>query len=190
MDWQWVVDIFTFLGISVSVIAALMAIVWLTCFVAKLLVKTFGIRVGKSYDLMVEDINKKAEAKKARNEIKRKAALDKKMEILNMKLENKQKIHELKKAKLETKLENKEKATKIKLFGDENFELKAEKKPLQKPEKKEETVEKPKNDVQEVEEICIQDMVDGDVQTIEAIVSEEEIETKEKPVAKKKQSKK
>ena len=82
--WEWLVDIFTFIGMIVCVIVTLIAIVWLTCFFVKLLVKTFNVRVGKSYDLMVEDITKKAEAQKERNQIKRKEKAEKKMEILNM----------------------------------------------------------------------------------------------------------
>ena len=70
------------------VLIALIAIVWITCFLVKLLIKTFGVKVGKSYDLMVEDINKKAEARKSRNEIKREAKFAQKMEILNMKLKS------------------------------------------------------------------------------------------------------
>lgn len=139
--WEWLVDTFTFIGMAVCIIIAAIAIVWLTCFLVKLLVKTFGIRVGKSYDLMVEDIEKKSAAKKERNEIKRQAKFAQKKELLNMKLENKAKIHEMKKAKLEGKLDKKEAAVKVRLFGDENFELKTEpktEKKTTKPSKQEE----------------------------------------------------
>ena len=54
--WEWVVDIFTFIGIIVSVIIALIAIVWITCFAVKLLIKIFGVKVGSSFDIMKEDI--------------------------------------------------------------------------------------------------------------------------------------
>lgn len=126
--WDWLIDVFTFIGMAVCILIALIAIVWITCFLVKLLIKTFGVKFGKSYDIMVEDINKKAEAKKARNEIKRQAKLAQKMEILNMKLENNQKIHEMKKAKLDKKLTDKENATKTKLFGENapDFEVKTE----------------------------------------------------------------
>ena len=117
-NWQWVIDIFTFIGMIVCILIALIAIVWLTCFAVKLLIKTFSVRVGKSLDLAVEDINKKAEAKKERNDLKRKAAAEKKLEILNMKLESKQRVHEIKKAKLAEKLENQENIAKTKLFGE------------------------------------------------------------------------
>ena len=117
-NYEWVVDIFAFIGMLVCIIIALIAIGWATCFAVKLLIKTFSVRVGKSYDLMVEDISKKAELKKERNEIKRQAVAEKKMEILNLKLENKQRLHEIKKAKLEQELKQKEEKEKIKLFGE------------------------------------------------------------------------
>lgn len=121
-NYKWIYDIFAFIGMLVCIIIALIAIVWVTCFAVKLLIKTFGVRVGKSYDIMVEDINKKSEAKKERKEISRKAAFDKKMEILNMKLENKQKIHEMKKQKLEQKLAKQEENAKLRFFGDNKQE--------------------------------------------------------------------
>ena len=121
-NYKWIYDIFAFIGMLVCIIIALIAIVWVTCFAVKLLIKTFGVRVGKSYDIMVEDINKKSEAKKERKEISRKAAFDKKMEILNMKLENKQKIHEMKKQKLEQKLARQEENAKLRFFGDNKQE--------------------------------------------------------------------
>ena len=179
-NWQWVVDIFTFIGITVSIIIALIAIVWLTCFFVKLLVKTFGLRVGKSYDLMVEDINKKAEAKKERNEKKRSEKLAQKMEILNMKLESKARVHEMKKAKLEEKLDAKEASAKTKLFGESDVpEIKASKSALKKP----------KNVESEEEEVLeeIVDIIDGDAQTID-IEKPEEVE--EKKTTKKKTTKK
>ena len=117
-NWGWLVEVFAFIGMAVCIIIALIAIVWATCFAVKLLVKTFNIKVGKSYDLMVEDITKKSEAKKERNEIKRQASLEKKKEILNLKLESKHKIHEMKKQKLEQKLLEKEQKAKEKLFKE------------------------------------------------------------------------
>lgn len=137
-NWAWATNLFTFIGMVVSILVTLIAIVWLTCFFVKLLVKTFNVRVGKSYDLMVEDITKKAEAKKERNELKRQAAFEHKKELLNMKLESKAKIHEMKKEKLADKLEAKEQAQKVKLFGDEAENIKIEK---IVPEQKEEVVE-------------------------------------------------
>ncbi len=183
--WQWLVDIFTFIGMAVCILIALIAIVWLTCFLVKLLVKTFGVKVGKSYDLMVEDINKKAEAKKERNEIKRQAKLAQKMEILNMKLENKQKIHDMKKVKLEGKLDAKENAARFKLFGENAPEIKTEPKKETKSPKQEPKAEskKPEEKAQEeeseevFEKIAeVAEIVDGEVQTIEAVKPEEEKE--------------
>ena len=147
-NWAWATNIFTFIGMVVSIIVTLIAIVWLTCFFVKLLIKTFNVRVGKSYEIMVEDINKKSEAKKERKELKRQASFEQKKELLNMKLESKAKIHEMKKQKLADKLETKEQNQKYKLFGDEaeNVEVK-----IKKPEQKEEPVEEPKEEV--VEEV-------------------------------------
>ena len=172
-DWQWVVDIFTFIGISVSIIIALIAIVWLTCFFVKLLVKTFGLRVGKSYDLMVEDINKKAEAKKTRNEMKRNAKLAQKMELLNMKLESKERVHEMKKAKLEGTLSAKEAEAKVKLFGEDAQNYVTDKKTKAKVDKKQEIKVEETNfneEEKESEEVFeniadVVDAVDGEVST-------------------------
>ncbi len=120
---EWIVKTFAFIGMAVCIIIALIAIVWATCFAVKLLAKTFAVRVGRSYDVAVEDITKKSEAKKERNEIKRKAKADQKMELLNMKLESKQKIHEMKKQKLAEKLAEKEAASQTKLFGEKAAEV-------------------------------------------------------------------
>lgn len=125
-DWSWATNIFTFIGVVVCILVTLIAIVWLTCFFVKLLVKTFNVRIGKSYDLMVEDITKKSDAKKERNEKKRQAKFEQKNELLNMKLESKQKIHEMKKFKLSEKLEAQEKSTKEKLFGEDAENVKVE----------------------------------------------------------------
>ena len=186
--WEWLVDVFTFIGMAVCILIALIAIVWITCFLVKLLVKTFGVKVGKSYDLLVEDINKKSEAKKERNELKRQAKLAHKMEMLNIKLESKQRIHDIKKAKLEGKLDSKENAVMIKLFGDEVPEFETKTKENKKETKQ---VEDKKQD-EESEEVFenladVVDAVDGEVSTIDAIKPEEE--TKKQP-AKKKTSKK
>ncbi|MBQ7917659.1 MAG: hypothetical protein IJ310_02445 [Clostridia bacterium] len=114
---SWAVDIFTFIGIVVCIITAAIALVWLTCFVVKLLIKTFGAKVGESYDVFVEDMKKKAENKKARNAKKREEKDAQKLELLNMKLESKARVHEMKKQKLQAKLEANENAQKEKLSG-------------------------------------------------------------------------
>jgi len=118
-NWQWIIDIFTFIGMAVCIIIALIAIVWITCFAVKLLIKTFGVKVGKSYEIMIEDISKKAETKKEIKEIKRNAAAQKKKELLDMKLNAKQRIHEMKKQKLAEKLAQKEELAKAKIFAEE-----------------------------------------------------------------------
>ena len=42
---EWLFETFAVIGIAVSIIAAVIAVVWLTCFVVKLLIKTFGEKV-------------------------------------------------------------------------------------------------------------------------------------------------
>ena len=193
-DAKWVVDIFTFIGVTVSIIVTLIAIVWLTCFFVKLLVKTFGVRVGKSYEIMVEDINKKAEAKRERKELARQAKFAQKMELLNMKLESRARIHEMKMTKLEGTLDAKEAEAKVKFFGEDapNYVSKPKTKTEQKKEvkpaesKKAET-EEPKESEEVFENIAdVADVVDGEVGTID-VVKPEETEVKE---TKKKSTKK
>ena len=189
--WQWLVDVFTFIGMAVCILIALIAIVWITCFLVKLLVKTFGVKVGKSYDLMVEDINKKADAKKERNEIKRQAKLSHKMEILNAKLESKQKIHDMKKAKLEGKLDAKENAVMVKLFGDEVPEFEAKPKENKKETKLVEDEKQDEENEEVFEKIAeVAEIVDGDVQTIDAINPEEDKKKSAKKTTKKTSKKK
>ena len=57
-------NIFTFIGMAFSIIVSLVALVWLTCFIVKLLVKTFKIQVQNSYDVFVENNTAKANSKK------------------------------------------------------------------------------------------------------------------------------
>ncbi len=187
-NWQWAVDLFTGIGMAVCILVTLIAIVWLTCFFVKLLVKSFGDKVGKSYELMVEDITKKAEAKKVRNEKKRQAKFEQKTELLNMKLESKARLHEMKKFKLSEKLEQTENVTKIKLFGEDAKNMKFEaKKVEEKPAKEikdvvEEKVKeekpaketKPKKEEQPKEEPKVNEPVEEVVET-----EAEVVETKE-----------
>ena len=185
--WQWLVDVFTFIGMAVCILIALIAIVWITCFLVKLLIKTFGVKVGKSYDLMVEDIDKKAAARKERNEIKRNAKFAQKMEILNMKLENRQRIHDMKRAKLEGKLDAKENAVMVKLFGDEVPEMMVETK-VNKPEAKKVEDKKENEENEEVfEKIAeVAEIIDGEAQSIEAVKPEEDEKAETKKKSKKK----
>ena len=140
----WAVDIFTFIGIVVCIIAATIGLVWLTCFVVKLAIKTFGAKVGESYDVFVEDMKKKAENKKARNAKKREEKDAQKMELLNMKLEMKARVHEMKKQKLQEKFNEKENAKREKLFGVK--EEVVEEKPAKVEEPKAEEVEEVKTE--------------------------------------------
>ena len=111
------------------------------------------------------------------------------MEILNAKLESKQKIHDMKMSKLEGRLEIKEKNAMIKIFGDEisNFEIKTNVKTIKNDEdkKQEEENEEVFEKIAEVAEI-----VDGDVQTIEAINPEEDKKKSAKKTTKKTSKKK
>lgn len=117
-DLSWAVDIFTFIGIAVCIVVTLIALVWLTCFVVRLLVKSFKFKIEESYGVMAEDIKKKAESKKERKALKRKTSDEQKMEILNMKLESSARVHEMKKQKLQSKLDEVENTQRVKLFGE------------------------------------------------------------------------
>lgn len=133
-------NIFTFIGVVVCVLIAAIAIVWLTCFMVKLLIKTFGVQVKNSYDVFVENNTAKAESKKARNAIKRKAADEQKLEITNMKLESKKRIYDMKKEKLAKNLLEKEEKAKEKYKTSE--ETKAEEKPSSKAKTEKEETDK------------------------------------------------
>lgn len=104
-------SVFTFIGMAFCIIASIVALVWLTCFIVKLLIKTFKVQVQNSYEVFVENNTAKAKSKKERNAIKRKADDARKLEILNMKLESQERIHNMKKDKLEKAIfETEEKA--------------------------------------------------------------------------------
>ena len=139
-DLSWAVDIFTFIGIVVCIVATLIALVWLTCFIVRLLVKSFKFKVQESYNVMEEDIKRKAESKKERNAKKRDVKAAHKMELLNMKLESKAKVHEMKKQKLQEKLDEVENAQRVKLFGDSEIAVQ-DKKEVKKAKKIEPKVE-------------------------------------------------
>ena len=97
-------SIFTFIGMAFSIVVSLVALVWLTCFVVRLLIKTFKTQVQTSYDIFVENSSAKAQSKKERNAIKRKAKDARKLELLNLKQESQERIHKMKVDKLQTKL--------------------------------------------------------------------------------------
>ncbi len=108
-------SIFTFIGMAFCIVVALVALVWLTCFVVRLLIKTFKTSVQNSYDIFVENSTEKTKSKKERNTIKRQAKDARKMEILNLKQESQDRIHKMKVEKLEKKLMETEERAKEKL---------------------------------------------------------------------------
>lgn len=104
-------SVFTFIGMAFCIIVAIVALVWLTCFFVRLLIKTFKTQVQNSYDVFVENSSAKTASKKERNALKRKARDARKMEILKMKEESKDRIHQMQVEKLGIKLnENENKA--------------------------------------------------------------------------------
>ena len=105
---EFALIVFAIIGVVVSIVVTLIALVWLTCFMVRLLVKTFSYRVESSVEVAKEDIDNKAEAKKARNKLKTDTANNQKMTVLRMKLESKKKIYEMRKQKLAETLEHRE----------------------------------------------------------------------------------
>ncbi len=104
-------SVFTFIGMAFSIIVSLVALVWLTCFVVRFLIKTFKKQVQNSYDVFVENSEAKTKSKKERNAIKRQAKDARKMELLNLKEDSRERIHKMKVDKLSMKLlENENKA--------------------------------------------------------------------------------
>lgn len=109
-------SVFTFIGMAFCIIVALVALVWLTCFIVRLLIKTFKTQVQNSYDVFVENSSAKTASKKERNAIKRAGQDARKMEILKMKEESKNRIHQMQVEKLGLKLNENENKAKNK-FG-------------------------------------------------------------------------
>ena len=112
---QFALIVFAFIGVVVTLVVTIIALVWLTCFMVRLLVRTFSYRVDVSVDVAKEDIDNKAKAKKQRNKLRRDSRNQHKMTILKMKLENEQKIFELRKDSLAKSLLQKENKERIKL---------------------------------------------------------------------------
>lgn len=108
-------SIFTFIGMAFCIIVAIVALVWLTFFVIRLLVKTFNVQIKNSYEVFVEQNTAKANSKKQRNALKRQAKDARKMEILNLKEESQDRIHQMKLGKLSEKLAKNEQRAKEKL---------------------------------------------------------------------------
>lgn len=107
-------SVFTFIGMAFCIIASVVALIWLTCFIVRLLIKTFKTQVQNTYDVFVENSSAKTASKKERNAIKRKASDARKMEILNMKEESRDRIHKMKTQKLGIKLNDNENKAKEK----------------------------------------------------------------------------
>lgn len=121
-------SVFTFIGMAFSIVVSVVALVWLTCFVVRLLIKTFKTQVQSSYDIFVENNQAKAKSKKERNAIKRQAKDARKMEILNMKEESRDRIHQMKVDKLGIKLNEDENKAREKYGFQIKNEEKSEKK--------------------------------------------------------------
>ena len=139
-------NIFTFIGMVFSIIVSLVALVWLTCFVVKLLIKTFKMQLQNSFDVFAENNTAKANSKKERNALKRQAKDARKLEIIQMKEESKQRIHQMKVNKLGVKLLKKEEKAQDKICPKKKSAAKEEKpvvKELVQDAKKEVQVAKP-----------------------------------------------
>lgn len=132
-------SIFTFIGMAFCIIVAVVALVWLTCFIVRLLIKTFKTQVQNSYDVFVENSSAKTASKKERNAIKRKASDARKMEILKMKEESRDRVHKMKTDKLGIKLnENENKAKEKYAVSSDEKPAKEHKVTKQKDENQEE----------------------------------------------------
>ncbi len=154
-------SVFTFIGMVFSIVVSLVALVWLTCFVVRLLIKTFKKQVENSYEVFVENSEAKTKSKKERNAIKREAKAARKMELLNMKEESRERIHKMKIDKLGIKLNEDENKAREKYGVTNTGSAKQEKTISEKIKrqqaienlekdnsKKEEVVEEPKKEVE------------------------------------------
>ena len=136
-------SVFTFIGMVFSIVVSLVALVWLTCFVVRLLIKTFKKQVDNSYEIFVENSEAKTKSKKERNAIKRQAKDARKMEILNMKEESRERIHKMKVDKLGIKLNEEENKAREK-YGEKTEPKK--KVDISKEIKRQEALEKSEKD--------------------------------------------
>lgn len=112
---EFALIVFAIIGVVVTLIVTIIALIWLTCFMVRLLIKTFSYRVDVSVEVTKEDINNKAEAKKFRNKLKTDQKNAHKMTLLKMKLESSQRVFELKKDALASTLNEKENKEREKL---------------------------------------------------------------------------
>lgn len=150
-------SVFTFIGMVFSIVVSLVALVWLTCFVVRLLIKTFKKQVQNSYDIFVENSEAKTKSKKARNAIKREAKDARKMELLNMKEESRERVHKMKVDKLGIKLNESENKARekygVKAEPEKKIDIAKEIKRQEAFEKSEkERTEKSKKETESVEE--------------------------------------
>ena len=140
---QFALIVFAFIGVLVTLVVTIIALVWLTCFMVRLLVKTFSYRVDVSVEVAKEDIDNKAKSKRVRNKLKRDTRDQHKMTTLKMRLESENKIFEMRKEALAKSLLEKEAKEREKLGLAQVEESKPkvkEKKPAE-VEKVEEVVE-------------------------------------------------
>ena len=144
-------SVFTFIGMVFSIVVSLVALVWLTCFVVRLLIKTFKKQVQNSYDIFVENSEAKTKSKKERNAIKREAKDARKMELLNMKEESRDRIHKMKVDKLGIKLNEDENKAREK-YGVTASEPSKQEKAISEKIKKQQAVEELEKDNTKSEE--------------------------------------
>ena len=164
-------SVFTFIGMVFSIVVSLVALVWLTCFVVRLLIKTFKKQVENSYDIFVENSEAKTKSKKERNAIKRDARAARKMELLNMKEESRERIHKMKVDKLGIKLNEDENKAREK-FGVTSKSEKPEKTISEKI-KRQQAIEKLEKDNSKKDDVVEEPKKENEEKTEEVNDSEE-----------------
>lgn len=117
---EFVMTVFMIIGAVVSVIVTLIALVYGTFFIVRLLAKTFSLRVSSSIELMSDSIQEKKLEKKERKKQEREAKFEQKRELHKLKLESIARIGEMKRKKYQQKLTKKEDKTYEKMFGEPN----------------------------------------------------------------------
>ena len=96
---QIVMNIFLIIGMIVCIVVTTIALVYGICFVVRLLIKTFAVRVSSSCEIISEDIIEKKKAKQQRKQERRQAKLEQKEELQKVKLESIARIGEMKRQK-------------------------------------------------------------------------------------------
>ena len=152
---QFALIVFAVIGVVVTLLVTMIALVWLTCFMVRLLIKTFSYRVDVSVGVAKEDIDNKADAKKQRNKLKTDQKNAHKMAMLKMRLESNQRVFEMKKDALAASLNDKENKERVKMGLEPNEQVakvkkveenKVDKKESTKEVEKEESIEDKKED--------------------------------------------